>query len=237
MLTATLTTPPTLHGAAASFSRGEKPLREAQVSIKDMMKGHKTAPPSSRDFVTENAISAILASPRSKQRKEEENWLASKNFAKKPAYLERIKQQLAAEKQYVLELADAQQRDAASHASGGAVREMGDDERAELLQQLKTKWSEVSKVRVQPLASHCGGGKAVCCLLRSVSPPSPHRSLPHVTSLCHSTHHAHADLGCCSATAFLRTRKSPPLAPPWAKSASRRTARRSWTSLRRTSTG
>jgi hypothetical protein len=45
----------------------------------------------------------------------------------------------------VLELADAQQRDAANHASGGSVREMAADERADLIAQLKAKWTEVSQ--------------------------------------------------------------------------------------------
>jgi hypothetical protein len=131
--------------AAASFTRAKGLPREAQQSIKDMMAGHKTAAKSSRDFVTENAISAILASPRSKQRPEEKDWLASKNFAKRPAYLDRIAAQLASEREYVLELADAQQRDAAKHGSGGAVREMAADERADLIAQLKAKWTEVSQ--------------------------------------------------------------------------------------------
>ena len=117
------------------------------MSIKDMMVGHTTAAKSSRDFVTENAISAILASPRTKQKAAEQNWLASKNFAKRPAYLDRIAAQLAGEREYVLELADAQQRDAARSASGGAAREMAADERADLIAQLKAKWSEVSAVR------------------------------------------------------------------------------------------
>ena len=131
--------------AAATFARGEKSQREARKSIKEMMVGHTTAPKSTRDFVTENAISAILASPRSKQRPAEQDWMASKNFAKRPAYLDRIAAQLASEREYVLELADAQQRDAAKHGSGGAVREMAADERADLIAQLKAKWTEVSQ--------------------------------------------------------------------------------------------
>lgn len=122
--------------------------RQPRVAIKDMMSGTQggggeRAP---RDFVTENAIAAILAAPRAKGKPEEKNWLAAPGFAKRPAYLERIKAQLAAEREYVLELADAQLKSSA-RSHGGAMREMGDEERAELLGQLKAKWSEVNAVR------------------------------------------------------------------------------------------
>ena len=146
------------------------------MSIKDMMKGHKTAEKNSRDFVTENAISAILASPRSKPKAEERDWLASKNFAKRPAYLDRIAAQLASEREYVLELADAQQRDAAKSSSGGAVREMEADERAELIAQLKNKWTEVSKVRARARALRTSGpcrGWALAHAHNSTAHPPP----------------------------------------------------------------
>jgi hypothetical protein len=108
-----------------------------------MMRGSKPAPRVARDFVTENAIAAILASPRKAPAPAEPK---NPNFAKRPAYLDRIAAQLAAERDYVLRLADAQQRDA---EVAGGMREMGAEERAELTQQLKAKWTEVSNVRVE----------------------------------------------------------------------------------------
>ncbi len=181
-----------------------------------MMEGHTTAPKSTRDFVTENAISAILASPRTKQKPEDRNWLASKNFAKRPAYLDRIAAQLASEREYVLELADAQQRDAARQGSGGAVREMAPEERADLIAQLKAKWSEVSAVS-GPTGRKAGRAQASLSLPPPLSPaPLAHLGHTHTrTSLPYTT----PPSGTCSATACLRTARSPPPTPQWARSA------------------
>ena len=134
---------------ASSFSRSDRDAAAAhsvdRVAIKDMMRTGKAGEAREpRDFVTENAIAAILAAPRSKPKVEERNWLAAPTFAKRPAYLDRIKSELAAEKEYVLELADAQLR--STRSSSGSMREMSDEERNELLAQLKAKWTEVSAV-------------------------------------------------------------------------------------------
>lgn len=98
----------------------------------------------SKDFVTENAISAILASPRSKPKPAAPDWKARPGYGQRPAYLDRVAGELAAEKAYVLDLLDAQQQQHAAAAGGGRMRELGDGERAELLAALKKKWSEVN---------------------------------------------------------------------------------------------
>jgi hypothetical protein len=118
-----------------------------------MMKGSKPPARQPRDFVTENAIAAIIASPRKPAPPPAP---VNPNFAKRPAYLDRIAAQLAAERDYVLRLADAQQRDA---EVAGGMREMGAEERAELVQQLKAKWTEVSNVRCAHFCLACRRGK------------------------------------------------------------------------------
>jgi hypothetical protein len=100
-----------------------------------------------RDFVTENAIAAILASPRSKAKPAEKNLLKEPGFGRRPAYLDKIAAQLAAEREYVLELMSAAQHEATQASAEKRVREMGDDERALLIKQLKDKFTEVNHVR------------------------------------------------------------------------------------------
>jgi len=221
------------NSSAASFSRGEKTETKVdRVAIKDMMRpGGATQNKGARDFVTENAIAAILAAPRSKPKEEERNWLAAPTFAKRPAYLDRIKEQLAAEREYVLELADAQLKN--SRAAAGSMREMSDEERHELLAQLKAKWTEVSQVRsAQPFAvakfiplrtTHSPSGiltlHGVFCpnSLQSLSilTPPPSSQLNTVTS--------------CSVTACLLTRRLAQPTLPLVRYDSRKIARLLWT--------
>lgn len=99
-------------------------------------------PPSQKDFITENAIAAMLTEPRYKS-KEETNWLAAETFGKVPAYLERVKREVEAEREYVLGLLDQQQMEAES-SSGQQTREMTPDERDELCTALKMKWDVVN---------------------------------------------------------------------------------------------
>lgn len=101
------------------------------------------APPSNRDFITENAMNAMTAEPRSKAKPEPTNWLASQNFGKVPNYLERIKNERESEREYLLNLLDQQQMEAES-AHGTHTRELSEDERHELLDALKQKWDAVN---------------------------------------------------------------------------------------------
>jgi hypothetical protein len=99
-------------------------------------------PPSHKDFITENAIAAMLTEPRYKS-KEETNWLAAETYGKVPAYLERVKREVEAEREYVLGLLDQQQMEAES-SSGQQTREMSPDERDDLCTALKMKWDVVN---------------------------------------------------------------------------------------------
>lgn len=98
--------------------------------------------PSGRDFVTENALAAMMAEPRYKK-KEEVNWLQSETFGRVPAYLDRIKKERESERDYILNLLDQQQMEAEA-ASGSHTREMTDEERHELIDALKRKWDVVN---------------------------------------------------------------------------------------------
>lgn len=106
------------------------------------------APPSNRDFITENAIAAILTEQKnvSKGRTAEYvkgDWLRTGTYGKVPGYLGRVKREVEAERDYILSLLDQQQMEA-EEASGAHTRELSEDERAELLEALKSKWDEVN---------------------------------------------------------------------------------------------
>jgi hypothetical protein len=104
---------------------------------------------SGRDFIVENAVNAIMAQPKTK-RKEEMNWTKRKEYGQVPAYLEKVKQDIEAERDYILHMLDQEQMEAEA-AAGHNTREMNDEERAELLAALKHKWDEVN-ARYQVIA-------------------------------------------------------------------------------------
>jgi hypothetical protein len=107
------------------------------------------APPSNRDFVRENAVAAMTAEPRGKGPRAAgagaaaTDWLAVPTFGKVPAYLDRIKAEREAEREYFVNLLDQQQMEAEA-AAGGSARELTDDERTDLLDALTAKWDAVN---------------------------------------------------------------------------------------------
>ena len=108
--------------------RNERPLR---------------LPASGKDFVQNNAVSAIMAPRRSRDKPAPTDWLKVETFGRVPAYLDGVKQELEQERDLMVQMLDQQQMDNEG-AAGGSAREMGDDERAELLDALKRKWDTVN---------------------------------------------------------------------------------------------
>lgn len=100
---------------------------------------------SGRNFVVSNAVDAILAVPKHKAgpRPEEIDWTKRPGFGSVPDYLESIKRDIEAEHDYVQSLLD-QQRMEEEIAAGQGVRELGMDERADLIAALKAKWDQVN---------------------------------------------------------------------------------------------
>lgn len=92
---------------------------------------------SDKDFVTANALECILAKPE----KPAPPKLATEKaeYGKVPAYLETIKAQIAAERTML-----AERRRAEEEAALGSVREMTEEERDDLLFDLKTKWGKLN---------------------------------------------------------------------------------------------
>lgn len=174
--------------AAQKFERAEEPRKPAVPKRSDMpLHGLK----SEKDFVTANAVDAILAVPR-RRTQEEENWFAKPDFGKVPGYLDRVKKEIESEHEYIQSLLDQQQMEEEA-SSGVAMRELSMDEREELLAGLKAKWDEVSKWRrAGEGATAQGAGLSagrkqkllgVLCLLASGYSPSPLLPLPFLLSV------------------------------------------------------
>ncbi|DBA96235.1 hypothetical protein WJX82_001012 [Trebouxia sp. C0006] len=93
---------------------------------------------SSKNFVTTNAIQAILSKP--KQMPEDFRWTLKPEFGEVPQYLIKNKKQIAEEKASVEEhIRLRQQQDHDAH-----VTQMSEGERQQLLHDLKTKWATVN---------------------------------------------------------------------------------------------
>jgi hypothetical protein len=68
---------------------------------------------------------------------------AKANFGRVPAYLAKVKSEIEAEREYILHLLDQEQL-AAESSAGSSSRELNEEERAELVDALKTKWDQVN---------------------------------------------------------------------------------------------
>jgi hypothetical protein len=129
--------------AAAPYSRAEEPRKPPVPRHDD---APLVAPKTGKNFLVTNAVDAMLALPK-RPEKREENWLKRKDFGRVPEYLERVKQEIEAEHDYIMHLLDQQQME----AQEGATRELTQEERDELIESLKGKWDEVNS-RYQVIA-------------------------------------------------------------------------------------
>ena len=100
-------------------------------------------PASGKSFVQQNAVDAIMAPRRAREKPAPVNWLKAPSYGKVPAYLDSVKQELEQERDLMVQMLDAQQMESEA-ASGAHTREMADDERHELIEALKRKWDTVN---------------------------------------------------------------------------------------------
>jgi hypothetical protein len=101
-----------------------------------------------RNFIAENAMAVIRGGnddPTVIAKKDQPttNYLKKSDFGKVPKYLNKVKQEVAAEKEYIAE-AMAQEREMMM-ASQPKMRMLPEEERLRLLDQLKKKWEAVNK--------------------------------------------------------------------------------------------
>lgn len=94
---------------------------------------------STKNFIAANAIETILAKPPT--RREPANATSKKDYGRVPDYLRSIKAQIEQEKAQM----EAYEREQQDSMRGGSARQMTEDERDELLYELKMKWAKLNK--------------------------------------------------------------------------------------------
>jgi len=100
---------------------------------------------SSKDFVTSNAVETILSVPgnRAKRQIELPNYTKKVDYGKVPTYLNDIKQEIKKENDIIDEFVRENQQ--LQQDENKQTEEMPNDERLELINQLKAKWDHVNK--------------------------------------------------------------------------------------------
>merc|ERR1719231_699403 len=92
----------------------------------------------SKNFVVANAVETILAAPK-KVQQGAKDYLSKEDYGKVPKYLKNIKQDIQAEYDYIRQLQEEDEAEAAS-----AMRPLHEEERIALLNGLKAKWEAVN---------------------------------------------------------------------------------------------
>lgn len=126
------------------YSRPTVAGRKPALPSKDELPVHGLS--SGRNYVMSNAVDAILAIPKAKTglRVDQVDWTKRDGFGAVPDYLDTIKRDIEAEREYIQSLLD-QQRIEEELAAGESVRELSPEERGDLVHALKVKWGEVNK--------------------------------------------------------------------------------------------
>jgi len=91
-----------------------------------------------KNFITSNAVENILAVP--KREEEGVDWLKKPHFGEVPPYLNKIKQEIADEYEYIKSMQQQQMDEGPP-----GMRLMEESERMELVEALKKKWDGVNK--------------------------------------------------------------------------------------------
>lgn len=119
--------------------RYEKTNKPAVVKNKE---APNMAGPTSTNFVKENALSIIMAEPP-KAKSQEPRYMKKADFGKVPKYLDDVKREVVAEKEYIQECLNAEER--MYTQSQPQMNLLPEQERVKLLGKLKAKWEQVDK--------------------------------------------------------------------------------------------
>ncbi|GLD97179.1 hypothetical protein PINS_up019798 [Pythium insidiosum] len=100
---------------------------------------------SSKNFVTANAVEAILAVPGSRARVKNEppQYAKKDDYGKVPKYLNQVKDEIERENEMIEEFV-RQNRDMLEEEEGGRVEPMDERERKQLVDALKAKWDHTN---------------------------------------------------------------------------------------------
>ena len=94
---------------------------------------------SSKNFVTANAVENILAAPK-KVGQEVKDYLHKADYGCVPAYLNKIKKDIAEEYEYIRKLQEEEEE----AERGSHVRQLTESEKEALIEGLKAKWEKVN---------------------------------------------------------------------------------------------
>jgi hypothetical protein len=95
----------------------------------------------SKNFITANAVEAILQAPRRPTQKEL-NYLKKEDYGKNPAYLTQVKEEIRRENEMIERYVKEQMGEV--ERTPEAYEELTEDERQNLLEELKNKWDHVN---------------------------------------------------------------------------------------------
>jgi len=91
-----------------------------------------------KNFVVANAVETILAAPKRPQQGVKD-YVRKEDYGKTPKYLEHVKQDIAAEYDYIRQLAQEQE-----DMNQSRTKPLEEDERLDLIRGLKAKWESVN---------------------------------------------------------------------------------------------
>lgn len=96
----------------------------------------------SKDYIKANTIAAITQKPGPRPT-EHPRFVDRPGYGQAPSYLQTVRQEIIAEKEYIAAALDQQRRD--QQHDQGQMRLLPEAERLKLLDNLKTKWESVNK--------------------------------------------------------------------------------------------
>jgi hypothetical protein len=120
-------------GAPSTTRRPPIPARDERPLM-----GIKTT----KNFVTANAVEAILSVPR-KPAETDFDYTRKPDFGRAPAYLSKVKEEVAAEKDYVRQWQE--QRSLAEQEAASNMSILSEEERQHLLDGMKKSWEALNK--------------------------------------------------------------------------------------------
>lgn len=116
-------------------SRTKKPTIPSQSPLPEIVR-----PP--KNYIQQNALAAITQVPGNVP-KEDTRYVTKSDYGKTPKYLGKVKKEIQAEREYVKAAMD--QERAQYEAGQPKMRLLGEEERVQLLDNLKKKWEVVNK--------------------------------------------------------------------------------------------
>lgn len=136
-----LTIPAPLHYAGTfKYAESKKGAVPTAAELKASQSNQKKS--ETKNFITANAVENILAVP--KRQPEAQDWLKKPHFGTVPPYLQKIKKEISDEYDYIRSMQEAHD----SSAPEG-MRLLPEDERAQLIEDLKAKWDAVNSTYQQ----------------------------------------------------------------------------------------